>query len=126
MTCMHHYNSLQLEGFDRYKYSCKDTSPLSNYVLHPFWNKVVTFCPINIAPNLLTLVGFICCLGHYIIPAIFVSYSYNDAKMIDSNIELIISFCRIMILRPQISIQIIQYHLGHGHLRHSYSLPAIP
>lgn len=60
-----------LEGFDRYKYSCKDTSPLSNYVLHPFWNKVVTFCPTNIAPNLLTLVGFICCLGHYIIPAIF-------------------------------------------------------
>jgi ethanolaminephosphotransferase len=27
----------ELAGFDEYKYSCKDTSPLSNYVMHPFW-----------------------------------------------------------------------------------------
>ena len=26
-------------------------------------------CPTWIAPNLLTLVGFICCIGHYLIPA---------------------------------------------------------
>ena len=30
-----------LAGFDTYKYSCKDTSPLSNYVMHPFWNQCV-------------------------------------------------------------------------------------
>ena len=29
-----------LSGFDAYKYSSKDTSPLSNYVMHPFWNQV--------------------------------------------------------------------------------------
>ena len=29
-----------LAGFDTYKYSSKDTSPLSNYVMHPFWNQV--------------------------------------------------------------------------------------
>ena len=29
-----------LSGFDSYKYSSKDTSPLSNYVMHPFWNQV--------------------------------------------------------------------------------------
>lgn len=28
-----------LGGFDNYKYSAKDTSPLSNYVCHPFWNR---------------------------------------------------------------------------------------
>jgi hypothetical protein len=29
-----------LTGFDSYKYSSKDTSPLSQYVMHPFWNQV--------------------------------------------------------------------------------------
>jgi len=60
-----------LEGFDRYKYSCRDTSPLSNYVLHPFWNKAVLLCPTWIAPNALTLIGFLCCIGHYLIPTIY-------------------------------------------------------
>ena len=36
-----------------------------------------------------------------------------------------ISFSRITILEPQIKIQIIRYHHGHGRLRHSYSLPRI-
>jgi len=49
----------QLNGFDSYKYSCKDTSPLSNYVMHPFWNNVVKLFPRWIAPNLLTLCGFL-------------------------------------------------------------------
>ena len=53
-----------LSGFDQYKYSCKDTSPLSNYVMHPFWNQVVKICPLWIAPNLLTFVGFLCCIAH--------------------------------------------------------------
>ena len=29
-----------LTGFDSYKYSSKDTSPISQYVMHPFWNQV--------------------------------------------------------------------------------------
>ena len=29
-----------LAGFDTYKYSSKDTSPLSEYVMHPFWDQV--------------------------------------------------------------------------------------
>merc|ERR1719237_1110531 len=42
-----------------------DTSPLSNYVMHPFWNQCVKLCPLWVAPNLLTLVGFLCCIGHW-------------------------------------------------------------
>lgn len=48
----------QLNGFDSYKYSCKDTSPLSNYVMHPFWNHTVKIFPRWIAPNAITLCGF--------------------------------------------------------------------
>ncbi|XP_068625149.1 ethanolaminephosphotransferase 1-like [Battus philenor] len=49
-----------LKGFDNYKYSAVDTSPLSNYVMHPFWNATVKFIPKSIAPNLLTFLGFMC------------------------------------------------------------------
>lgn len=58
-------------GFDSYKYSCKDTSPLSNYVMHPFWNQVVKLCPRWVAPNLLTFIGFLCCIAHNALTAIF-------------------------------------------------------
>ncbi|KHN75245.1 Ethanolaminephosphotransferase 1, partial [Toxocara canis] len=49
----------QVKGFDNYKYSSVDTSPLSNYISHPFWNWVVKFYPLWIAPNVLTLAGFL-------------------------------------------------------------------
>ncbi|KAF7488445.1 Ethanolaminephosphotransferase 1 [Sarcoptes scabiei] len=49
----------QLRGFNNYVYNSKDTSPLSNYVMHPFWNVVVKLVPIWIAPNVLTFVGFL-------------------------------------------------------------------
>jgi hypothetical protein len=48
-----------LVGFDKYKYSCKDTGPLSIYVMHPFWNWLVQFCPKWVAPNLMTFSGFL-------------------------------------------------------------------
>ncbi|XP_017770571.1 PREDICTED: ethanolaminephosphotransferase 1-like [Nicrophorus vespilloides] len=52
-------NNDHLVGFENYKYSCKDTSPLSQYVMHPFWNKIILLCPRWIAPNLLTFSGFL-------------------------------------------------------------------
>lgn len=36
-----------------------DTSILSVYVMHPFWNWLVQFFPRWIAPNLLTFTGFL-------------------------------------------------------------------
>jgi ethanolaminephosphotransferase len=60
-----HYKYLsqeQLKRLDTYKYAAIDTSPLSKYVMHPFWNYVVEFVPMNIAPNVLTLAGFSCTL----------------------------------------------------------------
>ena len=49
-----------LEGLDRYKYSCVDSSPLSKYVMSPLWSTVVNVFPRWLAPNLITLVGFTC------------------------------------------------------------------
>ncbi|XP_022818344.1 ethanolaminephosphotransferase 1-like isoform X2 [Spodoptera litura] len=50
----------EIKGFNKYKYSAIDTSPLSKYVMHPTWNTVVKFIPKSIAPNLITFAGFLC------------------------------------------------------------------
>jgi len=60
----------QLNGFDSYKYSCKDTSPLSNWVMHPFWNSFVKLYPRWVAPNLLTLLGFLFLISQTILLAV--------------------------------------------------------
>lgn len=52
----------QLKRLDNYKYAAIDTSPLSKYVMHPFWNFVVEFVPLSVPPNILTLAGFSCTL----------------------------------------------------------------
>ncbi|XP_012944001.1 ethanolaminephosphotransferase 1 [Aplysia californica] len=54
-----------LSGFDKYKYSAVDTSPVSNYICHPFWNWAVQFVPLWVAPNLLTFTGFMMLLVNF-------------------------------------------------------------
>ncbi|GAU96331.1 hypothetical protein RvY_07792 [Ramazzottius varieornatus] len=59
MPWINYLSPEELRGFKRYKYSSIDTSPLSNYVCHPFWNWLVQYVPQRIAPNTLTLSGFL-------------------------------------------------------------------
>jgi len=59
------------KGFDTYKYSCVDTSPLANYVMHPFWNQFVKLFPRWVAPNLMTFSGFILLLSQYILLCVY-------------------------------------------------------
>ncbi|KAK4885714.1 hypothetical protein RN001_001985 [Aquatica leii] len=73
--------SEQLIGFEHYKYSCKDTSPLSKYVMHPYWNRVVEYCPKWVAPNLLTFMGFIFAI------AIFFLFTIADYYFLASDTE---------------------------------------
>ncbi|KAJ0175668.1 hypothetical protein K1T71_008827 [Dendrolimus kikuchii] len=63
----------QLKGFEKYKYNSIDTSVLSNYLMHPFWNWCVQFCPVWIAPNLLTFTGFLLTVLNFLL------FSYYDA-----------------------------------------------
>ena len=51
-----------LENLKLYKYSCQDASYLSKYVLQPYWNFMINFVPRSIAPNLVTLIGFVALL----------------------------------------------------------------
>ncbi|CAI2187819.1 12462_t:CDS:2 [Funneliformis geosporum] len=46
-----------LSNLKLYKYSAIDKSPISNYVLKPYWNWAVELFPLWMAPNLITLCG---------------------------------------------------------------------
>ncbi|KAK4155551.1 Cholinephosphotransferase 1 [Chaetomidium leptoderma] len=43
-----------------YKYSAVDKSPISHYILRPYWNAFVELLPLWLAPNMVTLLGFLC------------------------------------------------------------------
>ncbi|XP_046386847.1 ethanolaminephosphotransferase 1-like [Ischnura elegans] len=73
-----------LAGFEHYKYSSLDTSPLSIYVMHPFWNNVVKLVPKWVAPNLLTFVGFLFTVGNFML---FVWYDYEFYASSDDHPE---------------------------------------
>ncbi|CAB3223752.1 unnamed protein product [Arctia plantaginis] len=74
----------KLEGFDKYKYNSVDTSILSNYVMHPFWNWCVQFCPEWVAPNLLTFSGFLLTVLNFFL---FTYYDYGFYAMTKENIN---------------------------------------
>eukprot|EP00211_Chloroparvula_japonica_P006556 CAMPEP_0119119896 /NCGR_PEP_ID=MMETSP1310-20130426/1188_1 /TAXON_ID=464262 /ORGANISM="Genus nov. species nov., Strain RCC2339" /LENGTH=386 /DNA_ID=CAMNT_0007109355 /DNA_START=77 /DNA_END=1237 /DNA_ORIENTATION=- len=48
-----------------YKYSGDDQSLVVKYVLRDFWNWLLTFFPLWLAPNLITAVGFSCVMAGY-------------------------------------------------------------
>ncbi|CAF4873669.1 unnamed protein product [Pieris macdunnoughi] len=73
-----------LEGFDNYKYMSKDTSPLSVYVMHPFWNKVVELVPRWVAPNVLTFSGFLFTVLDFILLSYY-DYDYTAASAMVKN-----------------------------------------
>ncbi|KAJ5731434.1 uncharacterized protein N7483_005942 [Penicillium malachiteum] len=47
-----------------YKYSSVDKSPISNYILKHYWNAFVELLPMWIAPNMVTLLGFLFIVGN--------------------------------------------------------------
>ncbi|XP_039299223.1 ethanolaminephosphotransferase 1-like isoform X1 [Nilaparvata lugens] len=68
-----------LSGFEHYKYSSIDTSPISVYIMHPFWNKVVEWVPKSVAPNVLTFVGFLFTAGACLLLSIYDYHFYANS-----------------------------------------------
>jgi ethanolaminephosphotransferase len=54
-----------------YKYSAVDLSPVSKYILQPYWSWAVTLFPMWIAPNLITLLGFGFIIVNFVICVIY-------------------------------------------------------
>ncbi|XP_063983253.1 ethanolaminephosphotransferase 1-like isoform X2 [Diachasmimorpha longicaudata] len=68
-----------LKDTSRMKYSCLDTSPLSIYIMHPFWNKVVEYCPKWVAPNVLTFAGFLFTVFNFLMFSYYDYYLYASS-----------------------------------------------
>ncbi|OLY80111.1 putative CDP-alcohol phosphatidyltransferase class-I family protein 3 [Smittium mucronatum] len=54
-----------------YKYRSEDKSPVSKYILNHYWNYVVSFVPLWVAPNLLTLMGSVNILFSFVLNIIY-------------------------------------------------------
>ncbi len=76
---MRYFSKATLKGFETYQYRARDTSPLSIYVMHPFWNWVVTFTPLWVAPNVLTFIGFTCAALNFLITCYYDWYFYASS-----------------------------------------------
>ncbi|KAG9258258.1 CDP-alcohol phosphatidyltransferase-domain-containing protein [Emericellopsis atlantica] len=55
-----------------YKYSAVDKSPVSKYILGPWWNAFVNVLPMWLAPNMVTLLGFFFILGNIVLMSIYI------------------------------------------------------
>jgi ethanolaminephosphotransferase len=69
-----------LENLRHYKYQGRDLSVIANYVLQPFWRWLVEYLPDWMAPNLITLLGFIGVVIAYLILVVWYAPNmYEDA-----------------------------------------------
>jgi len=68
-----------LAGFDKYKYSSIDNSPLSIYITHPFWNQCVKLCPLWLAPNLMTFMGFLLLVANFFLLSFFDPHFFSTS-----------------------------------------------
>ncbi|KAK6105246.1 CDP-alcohol phosphatidyltransferase family protein [Brugia pahangi] len=89
----------QMKGFDKYKYCSVDSSPLSKYVSHPFWNWIVQFYPTWLAPNVLTLTGFIFVMFAFLVVSYYDYYVATNSIVLASIphwVWLLCSICTFM------------------------------
>lgn len=54
-----------------------DNSPLSRYVMHPFWDQVVKIYPKWLAPNLITFTGFLCLIVQWALFTVYDNHFYG-------------------------------------------------
>ncbi|XP_006819349.1 ethanolaminephosphotransferase 1-like [Saccoglossus kowalevskii] len=92
----------QLAGFDKYKYSSKDTSPVSKYITHPFWNQCVKLVPLWVAPNVLTFASFLCLVFSLVLLSLYdtklvaSSRHYPDSPPIPNWVWVVAGVCQFL------------------------------
>lgn len=61
-----------LQHLKTYQYSAVDKSPVSYYILRPYWNWAASLLPVSMAPNMVTLIGFFFILANVGLLVLFV------------------------------------------------------
>lgn len=65
------FTDAEIEHCKKYKYNGTDDSILAKLFLRSYWNWLIEFVPMNIAPNLITFIGFLFELVSFITTMIF-------------------------------------------------------
>lgn len=55
--CIKSLSAEEFNNIKKFKYSSTDSSIFYNYILSPILNKVVTYLPMNLSPNIITILG---------------------------------------------------------------------
>ncbi|KAF8288390.1 putative choline/ethanolamine phosphotransferase (CEPT) [Trypanosoma cruzi] len=66
-----------VSNLKKYKYSGSDSSIIARYVMQPYWNFIVSLVPMTVAPNAITLTGFLIGLSSSILVMFF--FFFYDA-----------------------------------------------
>ena len=66
------YEPERAAGLRSYRYKGVDKSPISKHILTPYWNLAVTFLPMWMAPNLVTLLGFMFMVAAYTVVIVLI------------------------------------------------------
>jgi ethanolaminephosphotransferase len=82
-----------LKGLNEYKYNAVDTSPVSIYLMQPFWNWGVEFFPRWFAPNLMTFLGFLLLVVNFLLFSYY-DFHFTEAFVIPSWLWLIAAVCQ--------------------------------
>ncbi|KEG09725.1 aminoalcohol phosphotransferase [Trypanosoma grayi] len=61
----------------KYKYSGSDSSIVGRYIMQPYWSFIVSLVPMTVAPNAITLTGFLIGVSSTIVTMFF--YYFNEA-----------------------------------------------
>lgn len=57
-SLQHFFSAEEIENAKKYKYNGKDDSICAKLFLRRYWDFLINYIPINMAPNLITLIGF--------------------------------------------------------------------
>ncbi|KAG8344028.1 putative ethanolaminephosphotransferase [Trypanosoma vivax] len=66
-----------LYNLAKYKYSGVDAGIISRYIMQPYWNFIINLVPMTVAPNAITLTGFLIGLSSSLL--IMFYYFFSDA-----------------------------------------------
>lgn len=68
-----------LNALKNYRYVGVDHSLLANHIMQPFWRWAVEFLPKTMAPNLVTVIGFLFILVSYLVTTYYVPVLFGEA-----------------------------------------------
>lgn len=67
----HYVSKRGLGNLHAYKYSGVDNSLVARHVMQPFWTRAVNYLPLWMAPNLVTLTGFVFIILSYLVTSYY-------------------------------------------------------